>query len=265
MNWNEIKKKAKKNFKKNYLQCIVVSFFVAILIGNINFTPISEKAINYFQSSLNLSLNYNITTEFIEKTINIDLPFNNYKPTRGFLATLFNNITASKSFVFGFLNSLNQFLFHNHLVEGSLILSGAFLSFIMWFFIHNVFVVGEKRFFLENINHPKTTFNRTLLPYKVKRTRNVSLGIFRKSLYELLYAFTIIGWFIKHYAYAMIPFILAENPDIKPKEAMSLSENMMNGKKLALFKFDLSLLGWFILDLFTFQIVINKVVWLIFI
>lgn len=65
---------------------------------------------------------------------------------------------------------------------------------------------------------------------------------------------TIIGGIIKRYSYRMIPFILAENPDIPHREAFLLSRQMMNGNKMRAFILDLSFLGWHILNIFTMDI-----------
>lgn len=252
MNPKTIKHNAKANLKKNYLQCFAVSFFIAILVGSFYFTPILPKTISLINNHINISNNSSVTIEFIEKITGKNLT--NYKPTRGILAGIFNNITASKSFMFGILNSINQFFFNNHIVESVIILIGAIISFAYWLFIRNVLIVGENRFFLENIYHKKTSFNRILLPYKVKKTRKVSIAMLRKSFFEVLWYFTIIGGFIKHYSYYLVPYILAENPGIKGKEAMNLSIKMMKGHKLELFKFDLSFIGWYILDLLSFNL-----------
>ena len=66
-----------------------------------------------------------IANETIEKLTNVKTNITNYKPTKGLLANIFNNITASKSFIFGLLNSFNQLVFHNHLWESIIILIGA--------------------------------------------------------------------------------------------------------------------------------------------
>ena len=57
----------------------------------------------------------------------------------------------------------------------------------------------------------------------------------------------------------MLPYILAENPSIGAKEAITLSRKMMKGHKWELFKMDLSFLGWFILAVFTFGL--SEVLW----
>ena len=52
------------------------------------------------------------------------------------------------------------------------------------------------------------------------------------------------------YAYAMAPYILAENPDISGVEALRLSRLMMKGHKWELFWLELTFIGWSILAAF---------------
>lgn len=52
----------------------------------------------------------------------------------------------------------------------------------------------------------------------------------------------------------MIPYVLAENPNISKKDAFKLSKELMYGNKFNMFKIDLSLLGYKILGLFTFNL-----------
>lgn len=76
--------------------------------------------------------------------------------------------------------------------------------------------------------------------------------MFCKSLFNVLWSFTIIGGFVKFYSYRMIPYILAENPDITRKEAFLLSKEMMNGSKWKTFLLDVSFWGWHIVSALTF-------------
>lgn len=56
------------------------------------------------------------------------------------------------------------------------------------------------------------------------------------------------------YAYAMAPYILAENPDISGVEALRMSRLMMKGHKWELFWLELTFIGWEILAAFTLGI-----------
>ena len=52
----------------------------------------------------------------------------------------------------------------------------------------------------------------------------------------------------------MIPYILAENPNISSKDAFTLSKELTNNQKFNMFKIDLTLLVYKILGLFTFNL-----------
>lgn len=43
------------------------------------------------------------------------------------------------------------------------------------------------------------------------------------ELFQFLWYFTIIGGVIKHYSYALVPYIVAENPDLNWREVIGLS------------------------------------------
>lgn len=70
-------------------------------------------------------------------------------------------------------------------------------------------------------------------------------------LWTLLF---IIPGIIKAYAYSLVSYILADNQDISSKDALDLSEKMMNGHKASLFIFELSFIGWHLLAILTLGI-----------
>lgn len=80
---------------------------------------------------------------------------------------------------------------------------------------------------------------------------------FTAFLLVMLYVFLwsllfIIPGIIKAYSYKMTFYILADDPNISARDAMALSENIMNGNKMRLFGLQLSFFGWFLLVLITF-------------
>lgn len=60
-----------------------------------------------------------------------------------------------------------------------------------------------------------------------------------------------IGTFILQYAYAMVPYLLRDYPELTATEALRTSREMMKGHKWDLFVLDLTFIGWGILCLFT--------------
>ncbi len=61
----------------------------------------------------------------------------------------------------------------------------------------------------------------------------------------------IVPGLIKAFSYALTPYILRDNPQLSPQEAITLSSRMMDGHKLRLFKLYISFLGWFLLSILT--------------
>jgi len=61
----------------------------------------------------------------------------------------------------------------------------------------------------------------------------------------------IIPGIIKSLAYSMTPYIIADNPDIEPMDAIDKSREMMHGNKMRLFFLYFSFIGWFLLSALT--------------
>ncbi|MBP0724308.1 DUF975 family protein [Bacillus sp. RG28] len=62
----------------------------------------------------------------------------------------------------------------------------------------------------------------------------------------------IIPGIIKGIAYMLTPYIIYDNPEISPLQAITLSRRMMDGYKWKAFLIVLSFIGWFLLVCFTF-------------
>lgn len=70
-------------------------------------------------------------------------------------------------------------------------------------------------------------------------------------LWSLLF---VIPGIVKSYSYAATPYILAKYPNVTADNAIKLSMRIMDGRKLDLFVFELSFLGWQLLGVLTFGI-----------
>ncbi len=181
------------------------------------------------------------------------------KNSRGVLASLVNNITQSGSIALGVVDSLSQMLFQGKTVLGFVALLGALVSFLWWFFVKNLLVVGERRFIMERLTYPDTGIRRVLLTVRVGKIWNTAKIMFMRSFYLALWNFTIVGGVIKGYSYMLVPFILAENPAVSRKAAFSLSKTMMRGNKWRAFVLSLSFLPWQLLNICTFGVL--NVLW----
>lgn len=168
--------------------------------------------------------------------------------TRGVLAGLVNAYTSGGIFV-SVLSALDA-------VTGSetasrvifVLLSLAFV-FLVWYFIRDAYRVIARRITLEACIYEKVPARRFLFLLRVRRWAKVAWTLFVTQVFQVLWMFTIVGFFVKRYSYYMVPYILAENPDIPTLEAITLSRRMMRGHKWQCFVFQLSFLGWLLLEI----------------
>ena len=110
--------------------------------------------------------------------------------------------------------------------------------------------IGCRNFFLQNTNGPASA-NLIGSGFKGNYKRN-ALAMFLVMLFTWLWSLLfVIPGIIMGYAYRMVPYIVAEDPNISAMDAIKKSKEMMDGHKWELFVFDLSFIGWNILSLFT--------------
>lgn len=78
---------------------------------------------------------------------------------------------------------------------------------------------------------------------------------FLRSLYTFLWGLLfVIPGIVKSYAYAMTPFIMADNPNLTANEAITASREMMDGHKGDLFWLELTFIGWDLLAALTLNL-----------
>lgn len=113
-------------------------------------------------------------------------------------------------------------------------------------FLFNPLLVGADRFFV--VSHYRKADLNELGHAFSNSYMNVVKVMFLRSMYVFLWSLLfIIPGIIKGYEYLMIPYILAENPDIDSKEAFAMSKQMMDGNKWNAFVLRLSFFGWILL------------------
>ena len=124
------------------------------------------------------------------------------------------------------------------------------LAFAFSLFVFTPLQVGCHRFFIR-CEHGNASLNDVVFAYSGCYL-NVVKTMFFYSLYLTLWTLLfIIPGIIKGLEYRMIPYILAENPNISTKEAFALSKRMMDGEKWNAFVLDWSFFGWNLLSVFT--------------
>lgn len=129
----------------------------------------------------------------------------------------------------------------------------AFSGILIGIFFTNPLYVGISRFYIRSFD-TKPRF-RELFHAIENRYKNVTAIMFLRDLYTVLWTLLlVIPGIVKSYEYYMIPYLLAENPNLEAKEAFRISRQMMEGQKWKTFVLDLSFIGWQILSAITLGI-----------
>lgn len=116
--------------------------------------------------------------------------------------------------------------------------------------------VGGRGYFLlaskAEQNNESIPFSTLGMGFKSGIYINVIKTLFLRSLFIFLWTLCfIIPGIIRGYAYAFVPYILAENPNIPSNRALELSKRMTDGEKMEMFFLDLSFILWWLLGCIT--------------
>ena len=169
---------------------------------------------------------------------------------RGALAALMNTVNSGQ-FTVTLWMALHSIIRSGRVVGILMILASTALTALVWIFLRNMYRAVLRRAALELRTYDSLPLSHLLHFKMVRRWNNAALALLLESIFEMLWRLTIIGGIIKRYSYFLVPYIVAENPDIRPREAINLSRRMMNGHKWECFLLELSFLGWGILGYFT--------------
>jgi len=114
--------------------------------------------------------------------------------------------------------------------------------------------VGGRHYFIRSAEG-NATLSHIGRVFQTKAYGAVVLTMLWRSVLLVMWTLLfIIPGIIKAYAYRMVPYILADNPNIGINRAIELSSDMTGGEKFNIFVLDLSFLGWYLLGTLAFLI-----------
>ncbi len=255
--FKDMKYNARKTLKKHYLILILACALAGLIGSEFTNSFLLNSTTDVISSFKIVSPKVNKTYEEIKNTAKETTDkvtqSKSLSRKKGVLSLIANSIGSDKIYL-TMLNVVEN-ITHSKSISYIIIL---FLNFIfyfsIWYFIINIFKVVIRRIFLEARTYEKIKIEKFIFIIKCKKWLKVSFTMFRTSVRLFLWYLTIIGGIIKTYSYSMVPFILAENPDIPSDDAIKLSTTIMNGHKWESFKLHLSFIGWEILGIFTFNL-----------
>ena len=137
------------------------------------------------------------------------------------------------------------------LLSASAMVTVALIGVLFHFFVGNVLEVGGRDFYIENL-YSVPGPGKLLSVFRSGNYGNIVKTMFLRDLYLVLWTLLfIIPGVVKSYEYKMIPYLLAEYPDMSTKEVFAKSREMMNGQKMDTFILDLSFIPWSVLSAIT--------------
>lgn len=252
-----VKERAKAALRKCYWMAVGVAAIVGLIVG--------ELAVGNFNIDLS-----GLTSGEVEG-FTADAPFIQQPP----------EIDGGEFLPMLAVAFVALFLFIFVLVLGAV--------FVKTYFLDGVMRVGRAKFFL-GVTRGNAKFGDTFMGFS-KSYRNISGVLFsrfiRLFLWELLTMIPVffigigvglevagfkfagimiifisvlsifpamIPSIIKNYEYSLIPYLLAEYPDMSKEEAFAASKKLTDGYKGDLFVLDLSFIGWQLLGVLTFGV-----------
>lgn len=232
--WKHAAKKAVcSHYSMAILLCLVAAFLGAEFSGSLSMLHLTEEK-------------WNTVSAFLASFGRPGAEAN----SRGVLAMAVNKLASGSlqniiaDTVASIINAGNVGLMIGVAVSG-------LVSAIYWIFVTNTFVVILRRMFLEMRTYEEVPANRLMYLHNARCWSRTSLAHLRASVQLMLWYVTIIGGFIKTFSYYLVPFILAEDPTMRGKDAIALSRRMMNGHKWECFIMELTMLPWHLLSIAT--------------
>lgn len=129
----------------------------------------------------------------------------------------------------------------------AIVIIGAILWIIFRVVLGYLLEIGGRKYFVKAAED-RVNMNHLVYFFRKDYYMNIVGTMFYRDV--LLFFWTlllIIPGIIKSYSYRMVPYILADNPQIGHERAITLSRDMTEGEKFNIFVLDLSFIGWYIL------------------
>ena len=133
--------------------------------------------------------------------------------------------------------------------------ASSFLLMLLGILVLEPICVGGARFFLDNAKKPEeqTSLNRLTMAFRDRNYMNIVLNLLWRDIMITLWSLLlVIPGIIKSYEYRMVPYLLAEYPEMRHKEVFQKSKEMMRGQKWRAFVLDWSFFLWDYVSILTF-------------
>ena len=278
MEWNlsELKRRGKEKFMANYFYCLVAAFILSIALGGAAGSSASTAGRRVVGAVTGtFAANTGSTVQDVEKMTD-EFAVDGLSEEE---LEEIKRIMKEKGITEADLRKVEQRLKEEGISDadiqdlkqsiGSIVAEGglemlmvivtaiigilviaSIVSFLVDIMVLNPLEVGCQYFFLRNAEGDSelTNIGRGFSP---NWGANVGTMLLRNIYLWLWGLLCGIPGLIKSYSYRMVPYIIAEHPEMGANEAITLSRRMMDGYKMKAFILDLSFIGWYLLSIIT--------------
>ncbi|MBP5773262.1 MAG: DUF975 family protein [Eubacterium sp.] len=243
MNFNRIsiKTRAKQILRKNWGWAILVTLIFTFTTPTVSSSFIRDEFRDFYRPNVTINQYQNSNGDVNMDVDNDASPgINGYNP---------NDMVRRYMYQ---LESTFRSLFPDYQgpiwpVIGFAMLIALFFAMALKIFVLNPINVGCTKWYLRNRKEDKPKLRAIVEVFSKGYIRIVGI-MFLRDLFTFLWTLLlIVPGIIKSYEYRMIPYLLAENPDLTVSEAFALTKKIMNGNKMDTFVLDLSFLPWILL------------------
>ena len=259
----ELKKKGQQTFNRNYWKCVLVALILALISGGSGFSGSSSASPSAFvgssdEDSTSITVDgdsledggitFELNKDIEEMEADLDEAAKEIENAKGDDSVKINIDRIKDKDIAGMSSKIVALVAGIAFILVFLVIFA--IALLLDAFIFNPLELGCDRFFYKNLEEPAEVAE---IAYGFDHGyNNVVRTMFARDIYTLLWTLLfIIPGIVKAYEYRMIPYILAENPDMDKAEVFARSKEMMNGQKWKTCILDLSFIGWNILSLLT--------------
>lgn len=253
---SDLKRNAKAALKANYLKCMLAAIILLFAAGSQTFGGSSTSTVQdasdaYYESLAMMEMAQ--TPDITATLTNTDsaLTESTYETIYSRAQELAQDpsLRMLRRFVMGPMQVIWDYI--------SDFLGGAssFLLMLLGILVLEPICVGGARFFLDNAKKPEeqTSLNRLTMAFRDRNYMNIVLNLLWRDIMITLWSLLlVIPGIIKSYEYRMVPYLLAEYPEMCRKDVFQKSKEMMYGQKWKAFLLDWSFFFWDYLSILTF-------------
>lgn len=241
----ELKQLAKDALQKNYWKTVLVTFLAVILGIGSSFT-FSGGGTAGKDSAADMS------AEYAEDPSALIDDGNTVRTDKGMITEIMETLNSAAEEI-----SDVQIVLFGVLMTVIFVIVYLFVTALIYArvaLLNNPFYIGVCRFMLKNVDDKAEVKE---IAYGFDHSyKNVVKTMFHSDLRVFAWALLfIVPGIYKRYQYRMVPYILAEHPDMNYREVLQLSSDIMYGEKWHAFVLDFSFILWHILGLITCGIV----------